>query len=112
MVQTLQDELSESRNFIAALKIENEELKVFNYSFSSLFLIENFIKCDLERKKKHFDEELSRSMNKNEEYKQEIKQWEVMYKEWMQMMEDRVTNINRTHQILQVNGSIYFCFCV
>ncbi len=25
-----------------------------------------------------------------------------MYKEWMTMMEDRVTNINRTHQILQV----------
>lgn len=29
MVQTLQDELSEARNLIAALKIENEDIKVF-----------------------------------------------------------------------------------
>ncbi|RNA13393.1 ELKS Rab6-interacting CAST family member 1-like [Brachionus plicatilis] len=84
MVQTLQDELGEARNLIAALKLENEELK-----------------NESDRNKKQFDEELARSMNKNEEYKREIKQWEVMYKEWMQMMEDRVTNINRTHQILQ-----------
>lgn len=25
-----------------------------------------------------------------------------MYKEWMTMMENRVANINRTHQLLQV----------
>ena len=46
--------------------------------------------------------EISAAYSKHEEYKKEIKQWEVMYKEWMTMMEDRVTNINRTHQILQV----------
>jgi hypothetical protein len=45
---------------------------------------------------------LAEAYAKNEEYKKEVKQWEVMYKEWMTMMEDRVTNINRTHQILQV----------
>ena len=38
----------------------------------------------------------------NEEYKKEIRQWEAMYKEWMTMMESRVSNIDRTHQILQV----------
>lgn len=40
MVQTLQDELAESRNLIAALKIENEELKVFFYFIFISFLIE------------------------------------------------------------------------
>ncbi|CAF0953188.1 unnamed protein product [Brachionus calyciflorus] len=84
LVQTLQDELSDSRSLIAALKLENEELN-----------------GEINRNKKRFDVELSQALNKNEEYKREIKQWEVMYKEWMQMMEDRVTNINRTHQILQ-----------
>lgn len=56
----------------------------------------------MEKNKKRFDVELAEVLNKNEEYKKEVKQWEVMYKEWMQMMEDRVSNINRTHQILQV----------
>lgn len=66
VVENLTIELSESKNLVAALRLENEDL-----------------------------------FKKNEEYKREIKQWEVMYKEWMSMMEDRVTNINRTHQILQ-----------
>ena len=57
----------------------------------------------LEKTKKEFQLELAQAYAKNEESKREIKQWEQMYKEWMTMMEDRVTNINRTHQILQVN---------
>lgn len=56
----------------------------------------------MDKTKRQFQIELAEALSKNEDYKKEIKQWEVMYKEWMQMMEDRVTNINRTHQILQV----------
>ena len=58
----------------------------------------------LEKTKKDYQVEIAEAYAKHEEYKREIKQWEVMYKEWMSMMEDRVTNINRTHQILQVNS--------
>lgn len=58
--------MNESKNLVAALRLQNEEL-----------------------------------ISKNEEHKREIKQWEVMYKEWMNTMEARVNNINRTHQILQ-----------
>lgn len=66
VIDNLTLELNESKNFVAALQLENEDLR-----------------------------------GKCEDYKREIKQWEVMYKEWMSMMEDRVTNINRTNQILQ-----------
>ena len=56
----------------------------------------------MEKTKKDSQVELAEAYTKNEEYKKEIKQWEVMYKEWMTMMEDRVSNINRTHEMLQV----------
>jgi len=56
----------------------------------------------LEKTKKDFQVELAEAYTKNEEYQKEIKQWEIMYKEWMTMMEDRVSNINRTHEMLQV----------
>ena len=57
----------------------------------------------LETTKREFQIELAQAYAKQEESKREIKQWEQMYKEWMTMMEDRVSNINRTHQILQVS---------
>lgn len=56
----------------------------------------------LEKAKRDYQEELAQAYTKHEQAKREIAQWELMYKEWMTMMEDRVTNINRTHQILQV----------
>lgn len=56
----------------------------------------------MENIKKSYSAQLSELMGKNEEYKKEIANWEVMYKDWMKMMEDRVSNINRTNQILQV----------
>ncbi len=86
LVENLSAELSEARNLIAALRLENEDAK-------------NLI----EKQKQEFQQELATVYAKHEETKREVKQWEVMYKEWMTMMEDRVTNINRTHQLLQVN---------
>jgi hypothetical protein len=56
----------------------------------------------MDKMKKDYNVELSQSLQKNEDYKREIHKWEEMYKDWMNMMETRVANINRTHQILQV----------
>ncbi len=85
----MNQQLTESRNLAAALRIENDQTK-----------------AALKKERSDFQLEMADTLAKNEEYKKEIKQWEVMYKEWMSMMEDRVTNINRTHQILQVGS---FC---
>jgi len=41
-------------------------------------------------------------VNKQEEAQREVKNWEIMYNDWMKLMEERVTNINRTHNMLQV----------
>jgi hypothetical protein len=56
----------------------------------------------LEKTRSDAQAEISAALAKHEEYKKEIRQWEAMYKEWMTMMESRVSNIDRTHQILQV----------
>jgi len=46
---------------------------------------------------------LAAAYEKNEESLKEVRKWESMYKEWMKMMEERVSNINRTHSVLQVS---------
>lgn len=52
--------------------------------------------------KHHHQAELADAYAKNEESSKEVRKWESMFKEWMQTMEDRVNNINRTHSVLQV----------
>ena len=84
VIENLNRELHESKDLIMALKCENDELKTH-----------------VGRIKQESNLEMATALQKNEEYKKEIKKWEEMYKEWMNMMENRVANINRTHQILQ-----------
>ena len=85
VVENLTSELSISRDLAHALRVENEDLKAHL---------------------NHYSAELATALQKNENYKRELQTWEAKYKEWMHMMENRVENINRTHQVLQVS---YFC---
>ena len=85
IVQTLNSELDESKNLVAALKMDNEEART-----------------DFERRKKIFQAELSDACFKEEKAKKEVKSWEEMYKEWMKTMEVRVNELMQTNAFLQV----------
>lgn len=47
-------------------------------------------------------------VNKKEVAEAEVKKWETMYNEWMSKMEERVGNINRTQNLLQVLDNLWF----
>lgn len=85
IVDTLSTELDESKNLVAALKMDNEEAR-----------------NDFERRKQIFQAELSDACYKEEKAKKEVKSWEEMYKEWMKTMEVRVNELMQTNAFLQV----------
>lgn len=110
MIESLTNELTESKNLIAAMKCENDEVKVGSRSRSNKFKFlakifstnQSFFQIALESTKANFQIELARVVNKKEVAEAEVKKWETMYNEWMSKMEERVGNINRTQNLLQV----------
>lgn len=69
--------------------------------------LSEFFKHLIDKLKNQHQIELAAAYEKNEESLKEVRKWESMYKEWMKMMEERVSNINRTHSVLQVSLIIY-----
>ena len=56
----------------------------------------------MECTKAAFQLELADAVGKQEEAQREVKNWEIMYNDWMKLMEESVGNINRTHIMLEV----------
>ena len=75
--------------------------------FASRFKIK-YLQSMLEKTKSNYQIELADALAKHEEARQEVRNWETMYQDWMKLMESRVDNINRTHSLLQVTiGKIH-----
>jgi hypothetical protein len=92
---------------VAALRCENDEAKVGKSSFREqgkwfVYFVLLIWQSALENAKAAYQMELAKAVAKQEEAQREVKNWEIMYNDWMKLMEERVTNINRTHNMLQV----------